>query len=89
MKVHAKILGIWFSNASGNCFAPAIQIDGDCLTIRTSHGLETRFWYWNGKFGWNSDHIAVRFGEYIEGDPFMGYPDTYNYKGILGTHQYV
>ncbi|KYC34911.1 hypothetical protein WA1_50260 [Scytonema hofmannii PCC 7110] len=92
MNFHFQICGIWFSNASGNCFSPAVQFKGwsngtKSITIRSKICCETTVWYRNGKFWWNSDHIARRWGKYIPGEEEKGYPDLFEYRGILGHHQ--
>lgn len=89
MTFHKKIFGVWVSNASGNCFTPAIQLNQYGLTIRTVDWLETTFWLRNGKIDWNSDHIAVKLGKCQEGCQFNGYPDVWVYEGILGKHQHI
>lgn len=85
--MHFRVFGIWISNASGNTFAPAIQINRG-LIIRTVFNRETRFW-WKDGIRWNSDHIAIKWGRLIGGDEYLGYPDAYQYKGILGEHTHV
>ena len=90
MTIHFRFLGIWFSTACGNCFAPALQLNHYGLIIRTSRWRETNISRRaDGTFWWNSDHIACWFGKYCAGDEQRGYPDIYEYNGILGCHQYI
>lgn len=85
MKFHFRAFGIWFSTASGNCFAPALQLNHQGLTIRTNNWQETHIGCRSdGSWWWNSDHIARRFGKHYPGDEEKGYPDLWEYKGILG-----
>ncbi|XWK91722.1 MAG: hypothetical protein U7127_30880 (plasmid) [Phormidium sp.] len=90
MQFHFKFLGIWFSNCCGNCFAPALQFNQYGLTFRSKNWLETQFYRCSdGSFDWNSDHIAFYLGKCTPGDEQKGYPDIYEYRGILGYHQYI
>ena len=58
------------------------------FTIRTSSHAETVI-YWRGwfRFGWNSEHIAQRFGKCEDHSNYGGPVEFYSYRGILGTHQ--
>lgn len=90
MTFHLKLGKIWISNAGGNCFAPGIQFKDGGIIIRTSDWLETRIYRrHDGSFDWNSDHIAYHLGELHEGDEERGYPDVWQYDGILGIHQHI
>ncbi len=85
-----KILGLWISTHSGNCFAPALQLNEWGLTFRGKKGYETRFYRdYEGCFNWNSEHIARWFGEYVQGDEWKGCPSLHEYRGILGHHQSI
>ncbi|MDF5726730.1 MAG: hypothetical protein PUP92_01500 [Rhizonema sp. PD38] len=90
MTIHFRLLGIWFSTASGNCFSPALQLNHYGVTLRTEWCLETNISRRSdGSFWWNSDHIACWLGTQYPGNEEKGYPDIWEYKGILGHHQYV
>ena len=89
MAFHFQLFGLWLSSASGNCFAPALQFNRG-VTIRTRNWLETRFYCrYDRSFDWNSEHIAYYLGKHHPGDEEKGYPALYEYRGILGFHQYV
>ncbi len=90
MKFHFQVFGIWISNAFGNCFKPAIQFMDGGLIVRTNNWLETKIYRrMDGTWGWNSDQIAYYLGKHIEGDESKGYPDMWEYEGILGHHWYI
>ncbi len=90
MKFHFRAFGIWFSTASGNRIAPALQLNHQGLTIRTNNWQETHIGCRSdGSWWWNSDHIARSFGKHYPGDEEKGYPDLWEYKGILGFHQHI
>ena len=53
------------------------------LTIRTKDHTETRcYFYGFSGFGWNSEHIAKRFGKASDQDHGL----CYFYNGLLGSH---
>lgn len=61
----------------------AYEVQACSLTIRTSGLCETNFfWYGRLSFGWSSDHIALKYGKFIDTD-FGG---MWQYSGWLGTH---
>jgi hypothetical protein len=72
-----RIFGLWLAyKPFGNCFSPALiftpyTIKG-CrafhFKIRTRNHRETSIYYCNFRLWWNSEHLAVRFGEFTETD---------------------
>ena len=50
--------------------------------------IHIRSWRNPRTWGWNSEWIAYRFGEYHD-DEYGRNPDYYHYTGILGNHMYV
>ena len=88
MKIHFKFFGLYISNASGNCFAPAIQYHDKVLTLRTKDSLETKI-FWKRKLGWDSEHIAFHWGKCVMDGSHDIYPSVWEYQGILGKHDYI
>lgn len=93
--VFVKVFGLHLVIAQwvGNCFSPAVVLTWRglkskgakaTLTLRFKHKETVLHWYgWTT--GWNSEHIAMRYGKEHEADHGV----CYFYKGWLGSHQSV
>jgi hypothetical protein len=86
MRIFFKIFGLFIAvgRQFGNCFAPALVLEWYGVRRRVSSHSLTRRWF---RFGWNSEHIAQRFGKCEDHSNYGGPVEFYSYRGILGTHQ--